>query len=54
MVPTFYQSLDLIPSFTIVHEWSLWFGLCNAYSPQLFSEAHRWSMWFALCNAFSP
>ncbi|MFS7956007.1 hypothetical protein Hanom_Chr07g00649501 [Helianthus anomalus] len=35
-------------------ESSLWFALCNAFSPQVFPEVHGWSWWFALCNAFSP
>ncbi|MFS7909977.1 hypothetical protein Hanom_Chr02g00100881 [Helianthus anomalus] len=27
------KKLDLVRSFSEVHGWSLWFALCNAFSP---------------------
>ncbi|MFS7991936.1 hypothetical protein Hanom_Chr12g01076491 [Helianthus anomalus] len=33
MVPVVYQILDLVPSFPKVHGRSLWFALCNTFSP---------------------
>ncbi|MFS7959588.1 hypothetical protein Hanom_Chr08g00692861 [Helianthus anomalus] len=44
----------LVSSFSKVHRWSMWFALCNAFSPQLFPKVHGWSLCFTLCNAFSP
>ncbi|MFS8031172.1 hypothetical protein Hanom_Chr17g01542681 [Helianthus anomalus] len=52
--PWFTKILDLVSSFPKVHRWSMWFVLCNAFSPQLRQKSHGWSPWFALCNAFSP
>ncbi|MFS7926867.1 hypothetical protein Hanom_Chr04g00302151 [Helianthus anomalus] len=49
-----YQNFGLVPSFSKVQRWSLWFALCNAFSSQLFPNVHGWSLWFALCNACSP
>ncbi|KAF5779727.1 hypothetical protein HanXRQr2_Chr12g0562911 [Helianthus annuus] len=53
MVPLVNQILDLVPSFTKVHRWSLWFVLCNTFSPQPLPKVHGWSMWFTLCNTLS-
>ncbi|MFS8005817.1 hypothetical protein Hanom_Chr13g01241781 [Helianthus anomalus] len=45
--------LDMVPSFLKLHEWSMWFAFCDAFSPQLLPKVHSWSLWFALCNVFS-
>ncbi|MFS7944035.1 hypothetical protein Hanom_Chr06g00507281 [Helianthus anomalus] len=54
MVHVVYQNLNLVPTFSKVHEWSTWFAFCNTFSPQLFPKVHGWSLWLALCNTFSP
>ncbi|MFS8001542.1 hypothetical protein Hanom_Chr13g01191561 [Helianthus anomalus] len=30
----FSKILDLVPIFLKLHRWSLWFALCNTFSPQ--------------------
>ncbi|MFS7967399.1 hypothetical protein Hanom_Chr09g00785331 [Helianthus anomalus] len=34
MVHVVFQNFGLVPSFPKVQGWSLWFALCNVFSPQ--------------------
>ncbi|MFS7994691.1 hypothetical protein Hanom_Chr12g01109031 [Helianthus anomalus] len=38
MSPVVHQILYLVPSFPKIHRWSLWFALCNVFSPYFFQK----------------
>ncbi|MFS7999346.1 hypothetical protein Hanom_Chr12g01164941 [Helianthus anomalus] len=53
MVPMVYQILDLVPVFLKVHGWSLWFALCNTFSPhptnlKVLEHSHPFHHFFTL------